>query len=90
MHNAILTAAVIAIGTFGAGSLFAQDNAKEDVQPGTMHDMMKEGGMHGGMMMGEGGMHGNMMGQMHDMMAKCNAMMQTRQPAGAEDAKART
>ncbi|TDX31657.1 hypothetical protein DFO67_103255 [Modicisalibacter xianhensis] len=81
IRNVALTAAVITVGTFGAGSLFAQENAQnEKAQPNGMQ----------GHMMGEDGMHGNMMGmmgQMHSMMEKCNAMMETMQQEQAEGAK---
>jgi hypothetical protein len=84
IRNVMLTAAVITVGTFGAGSLFAQENAqKEEAQPNGMQgNMMGEGNMRG-----EGGMHGNMMGQMHSMMEKCSAMMETMQQKKAEEAK---
>ena len=84
LRNAMLTVAVVSVGTFGASSLFAQDEAKDQAASNDMHGhMMGEGGM----MMGEGGMHGNMMGQMHSMMEKCNAMMDTMQKNQAEDVK---
>ncbi|MCE8012099.1 hypothetical protein [Billgrantia desiderata] len=74
-HNAILTAAVIAISTFGAGSLLAQEEARQEP--------MKGQGMHGDMMQ-EGGMHG-MMGQMQGMMENCNAMMERMLQEDASD-----
>ena len=68
IRNVALTAAIITVGTFGAGSLFAQENAQnEEAQPN--------------------GMQGNMMGQMHSMMEKCNAMMETMQQEQAEGAE---
>ncbi len=86
LRNAMFTVAVVSVGAFGAGSLFAQEEAKDKVQSNDMHGhMMGEGGM-----MSEGGMHGNMMGmmgQMHSMMEKCNAMMDTMQKSQAEGAK---
>jgi hypothetical protein len=83
LRNAMFAVAVVSVGAFGAGSLFAQEEAKDKVQPNDMHGhMMGEGGM-----MSEGGMHGNMMGQMHSMTEKCNAMMDTMQKSQAEGAK---
>ena len=68
--NIVLTATVMTVSTFGASSLFAQENVQnEEGQQNDMHsNMMQEGG----------GMQGNMMGmmdQMNSMMEKCNAMM---------------
>jgi len=74
MRNIVLTATVMTVSTFGASSLFAQENVQneEDQQD----SMMQEGsGMQGNMM----GMQGNMMGmmkQMNSMMEKCNDMME--------------
>lgn len=67
-RNAILTAAIIAASTFGAGSLLAQEDAQQEPMEskGMQGDMMGEDGMHG--MMG-------MMSDMEGMMEKCNAMM---------------
>ena len=67
MRNIVLTATVMTVSTFGASSLFAQENVQneEDQQD----SMMQEGG----------GMQGNMMGmmkQMNSMMEKCNDMME--------------
>ena len=65
IRNAVLTAAVLTVGTFGAGSLSAQENAQKesggaDKMQGGMHEMMQGGGM---------------MEEMSSMMKKCNAMM---------------
>jgi hypothetical protein len=67
-RNLLLTAAIIAASTFGAGSLLAQEDAQKESMEGEgmQGNMMQEGGMHG--MMG-------MMGEMTAMMENCNAMM---------------
>ncbi|MCD6009050.1 hypothetical protein K7I12_11770 [Halomonas sp. IOP_31] len=67
MRNIVLTATVMTVSTFGASSLFAQENAQNE--EGQQGNMMQEGG----------GMQGNMMGmmkQMNSMMEKCNDMME--------------
>lgn len=81
-HYAILTAAVIAVSTFGAGSLLAQEEARQEPMKGQgMHgNMMQEGGMHG--MMGD---KQGMMGQMQGMMENCNAMMERMLQEDASD-----
>ncbi|MHB0777537.1 hypothetical protein [Halomonas sp. WWR20] len=79
LRNVALTATVLTVTTFGAGSLLAQDKGQQEAQIGNgMHDNMMEGG----------GMHDNMMGmmaQMQPMMAKCNAMMTAMQEAQKTD-----
>ncbi|GAA5172590.1 hypothetical protein [Modicisalibacter zincidurans] len=67
MRNIVLTATVMTVSTFGASSLFAQENVQNE--EGQQGNMMQEGG----------GMQGNMMGmmkQMNSMMEKCNDMME--------------
>jgi hypothetical protein len=73
IRNAMIATAVLTMGIFGAGPIFAQDDAQQEGMEGNdMHGKMMEGG----------GMNGNMMGmmeQMNDMMEKCNAMMNNMQ-----------
>jgi hypothetical protein len=80
-RNAIMTAAITVASSFGAGSLLAQEENKQESTEGQgMHgDMMQEGGMHG--MMG-------MMDDMNDMMEKCNAMMEKMQQGQENDTNA--
>lgn len=80
-RNAILTAAIIAASTFGAGSLLAQEDAQKEPMEGQgmQGDMMEEGGMEG--MMG-------MMSDMEAMMEKCNAMMDKMQQGHESDSNA--
>lgn len=68
MRNIVLTATVMTVSTFGASSLFAQENAQNEEG--------QQNGMHGNMMQEGGDMQGSMMGQMNSMMEKCNAMME--------------
>jgi len=78
MRNIVFTATVMTVSTFGASSLFAQENVQnEEDQQDSM--MQEGGGMQGNMMQEGGGMQGNMMGmmkQMNSMMEKCNDMME--------------
>lgn len=79
IRNVMLTAVVLSVGAFGAGSLFAQENAQKDGISGNgmQGDMMEGGGMQGNMM--------GMMGQMSSMMEKCNAMMENMQQGHEAD-----
>lgn len=74
-HTAVLTAAIITVSSFGAGSLLAQEDAQQEPMEGK--------GMHGDMMQ-EGGMMG-MMGEMKSMMENCNAMMDKMQQGHESD-----
>ncbi len=77
-HTAILTTAIIVASSFGASSLFAQDDTQQAPKEGK--------GMHGDMMQG-GGMMG-MMSEMNAMMEKCNAMMENMQQGDEADSNA--
>ncbi|MGQ7245084.1 hypothetical protein ACUN9V_16670 [Salinicola sp. V024] len=76
--NIMLTATIITVGTFGAGSLFAQENAR--------NEKLQTKDMPGNMMDEGGGMHENMGAQMSSMMEKCNAMMEMMQKKQVEGA----
>lgn len=77
IRNTMFATAAIMIGTFGAGSLMAQDNEQAGKNGQGMHDnMMEDGGMMG------------MMGEMNDMMEKCNAMMDSMQEGKETDTNA--
>ena len=79
-RNTILTAAIVVTGSFGANSLLAhEENRQEPMEGQGMHDGMMQGGMHG--MMG-------MMSDMDAMMEKCNAMMGKIQQAHESDTNA--
>lgn len=70
LRNTMFAVAIVSVGAFGAGSLFAQEESKDEAQ---------SNGMHGNMMSMMGQMH-SMMEKCNDMMDT----MQKNQAEGAK------